>query len=68
MKRIDPPIGVSNAENEKLIEELDSIDLERNESLCSDKNFDLLKALWMDEGVKSSLGRANEFQLLDCAR
>lgn len=67
MKQIDPPIELFNPENGKLVEELESIDLELNDSLCSDKNFDMLQSLWADDGVKSSLIRANEFQLLDCA-
>lgn len=67
MSRIDPPITLSNPENEKLVEELDKVDPERNEDLCHDGNFNLLLALWSDEGIKSSLKRANEFQLLDCA-
>lgn len=67
MKRIDPPIEFTNPENERLAEELDMVDLESSEALCSDKNFDLLAILWSDSGIKSSLKRAHEFQLLDCA-
>lgn len=67
MKRIDPPIEFTNPDNQKLAKELEMIDLESNEDLCNDKNFDSLATLWFDEGVKSSLNRAHEFQLLDCA-
>ena len=67
MPELSPPVVLGNPKLQKsvnfILEETQDEDYDYPE-----KFFDVVKALWTDEGVQECFDRANEYQLIDCAK
>ena len=67
MPELQPPVELGSYKLKK------SVDYILNETQDDDfdypeKFFDAVQALWADEGVQECFDRANEYQLIDCAK
>ncbi|XP_068132000.1 guanine nucleotide-binding protein G(s) subunit alpha-like [Hyperolius riggenbachi] len=64
---LSPPVELANPDNQFRLDYI--LNLPRNKDFDFPPEFyEHTKALWQDEGVKACYERANEYQLIDCAK